>query len=537
MNHTFSRRPSFWIKNIGLKSFYRLICIIVLAGIFAPIQNGMAQTVNNVLNTKPTGAYVGKIDITDSIHQNFTLYIIAANNASATALFVFNDNNGIPTSAFSLNTDQGHYDHLTKQLGLIPVKWESEPGTEMKIFDDIGFHFEANPVWIYCPVKSTVSGLTSQASAKKDEALSAELQKQLDSGASVLTLSGFKLTLEPQFLKALHTPPDPMPPEGNISGIYEGSLDMGGDYCKLSLCVEDSGKATALLAYTDYVFLHPADAMAPKQDLQNAKIISVFSLNGAYDATTKRLQLNPDKWVAGTTNGSNFQMIPLSLTFNPYSSELSPNLHPNDGIFQMSLDEVLTSKLWQQTDKSPGSMLQALGLHAEQSAPTFSDPMFSERENKLMDASGNIVVPPNYDAPTTEEVRLALLRTMAKTSPDGRVIDPNSVRFSSAAGLLFKGYAVMRIDKVEFTSAPTPDAAGGFDCACTVNSTMSQSTFGGQLSGPKSSTMSGINRFELGPNGWWSPSAADRVTEQQTRSANQLNSNFRNFFHMDDLRR
>jgi hypothetical protein len=511
MNYSFHSNVPLWHKPIGLKLFYRL-GVILLAGLLMSALNGRAQTVNSLLNCKPTGAYVGSFTTSDNDTLNFTLYVVAANNGAATALFVYTEN-GLTTRAFTLNTDQGHYNHVLHSLTLIPVEWESDPDDQMRTLEDIGFNFDNNPVTISGNAIGQATHKYDQFSGKKDAALSADLQKQLDSGATVLKLSGCTITLGPAFLAALHAASTPMPSENNISGVYWGMLDSAGDYCKLSLVVGDDGTASALFAYTDYVFKDTSDPMADPEDLKNAKVIAAYSLKGNYDATANKLELNAGSWVLAAPN-TTYQMNSLSFENRPQTEELML-LRSGEGSLEAMKDETLTAQLWQQTDKSPAGMLRNLGVVAAQAPSTFADSMFSERENKLMDASGKIIVPANYDAPTTEEVRLGFLRSMAQSSPDGHLIDSHSVRYSTVGAAIFKSYAIMRIDSLDFTSAPVADASGGYDCSYTMHANISQSFMGGEIRPVMSGPLSGTSRFVLGPDGWWSPDAAQRVLAKQ----------------------
>jgi hypothetical protein len=209
MNHTCSSSLSFRAQTSSLKSFHHLIIVALLISIFAPIYKGQAQTTNENI----TGVYVGYYQPTNSVnYNNFTLSIFEAPSGAVTALLV-ETNGGIgtiwgnSTDGFHTNgttpyiracSMMGRYDEPTKNLRLIPVKWETEdPGYTLK-----------NVNGIYTPEAKRFIGAiliggydeygndrTGSLYASKDELLSAELQKQINSPEPAITQWGITLKL------------------------------------------------------------------------------------------------------------------------------------------------------------------------------------------------------------------------------------------------------------------------------------------------------------------------------------------------------
>jgi hypothetical protein len=131
--------------------------------------------------------------------------------------------------------------------------------------------------------------------------------------------------------------------------------------------------------------------------------------------------------------------------------------------------------------------------------------LYSARERALMNPQGIIVAPKNVDPPSVEEVRLAVLRTLAMVSPNGKVLGPDSVRYTTTTAALFGVYAVVHVTKFELTAAPTPDPAGGYDVTYRGEMKMSNvQTIAALMDQSGEKTV----RVQLGPHGWYSPSLA-----------------------------
>jgi hypothetical protein len=226
VNHISNRRTYACGKISSFNTVHRgMMAVAILIGLWAPIDQGRAQASGTVTNSNITGVYMGSYNANQSgNYRNFTLSIYEAPNGAVTALFVETNGGVSGNSKYGLYTNpaeawvnafsmRGRYDAPTKNLRLVPVQWESPQAGYALRHLSAAYTTDANGYLsgtTAYDITDPTENKDGRLYATRNEALSAELRKQIDGPDRAIEKWGITLKLpaaEPAGALALSAAP------------------------------------------------------------------------------------------------------------------------------------------------------------------------------------------------------------------------------------------------------------------------------------------------------------------------------------------
>ncbi len=182
-----------------------MIVLVVWTGLLASVAAGRAQASGNI-----TGVYMGSYTPYQTPYNyNFTLFLYEAPSGAVTALFVETNMGLSGNSTYGFHTNpaeawvhafsmRGRYDAPTKNLRLVPVQWESPKTGYALSHVNAAYTTDANGYlsgMIAYDISDPTENKEGRLYATKNEALSAELQKQIDGPDRAIEKWGITLKL------------------------------------------------------------------------------------------------------------------------------------------------------------------------------------------------------------------------------------------------------------------------------------------------------------------------------------------------------